>query len=48
VVPVLTLLLTSVTVAGKEIGFNGAWKSIGVDGSYQVMVIQESYPYFSQ
>jgi hypothetical protein len=46
VVFVLTLLLASGTLAGEKKGFNGAWESIDVDGSYQVMVIQDSYPYY--
>jgi hypothetical protein len=47
VVFLVSLIFASGTLADKKKGFNGAWESIdSVDGSYQVMVIQDSYPYF--
>jgi len=45
-VVLLALLVTSVALADKKIGFDGAWESIDVDGSYMVMVIANDSSYF--
>jgi hypothetical protein len=42
VVVVLTLIITSVAMAERKKGFDGAWEAIdSIDGSYQIMVIQD-------
>jgi len=46
VVVALTLVITSVALAGRKKGFDGAWESIDVDDSYQIMVIQTSDDYY--
>ena len=42
----LTLIITSAAVAARKKGFDGAWESIDLDGSYQVMVIDTGAGYF--
>jgi len=48
VVVAMTLIITSVALAGRKKGFDGAWESIDVDDSYQIMVIQtdDYYMYY--
>lgn len=42
----LALLVTSVALAAKKKGFDGAWETIDRDGSYAVMIINTGGPYF--
>ena len=46
VVVAMTLIITSVALAGRKNGFDGAWESIDVDDSYQIMVIQTGDDYY--
>jgi len=46
VVVAMTLIITSVALAGRKKGFDGAWESIDLDDSYQIMVIQTSDDYY--
>ena len=48
VVLVILLVVTSVAMAGDKKGFDGAWETVDpFDGSYEVMIIESSYPHFS-